>query len=71
MLPAIHLDDNPELMAGEVGKVRTDRGLTPKVMLLEWRLSQLLPKVLLGLGRVTTQGSSARNALVDGTRRSP
>ena len=33
MLPAIDFDDNSELMAGEVGEVRTDRRLTPKVML--------------------------------------
>jgi hypothetical protein len=38
MLPAIHLDEDFKLMAGEVGEVWTDRCLTSKVMLLERRL---------------------------------
>jgi hypothetical protein len=39
MLPAIDLDDDPELMTGEVDEVRTDRRLAAKAMLLEWRLA--------------------------------
>jgi hypothetical protein len=38
MLTAVDLDDNSRVMAREVGEVRTDRGLAPEVMLLEWRL---------------------------------
>jgi hypothetical protein len=38
MLTAVDLNDNSELMASEVRKVRTDRGLASKVMLLEWSL---------------------------------
>ena len=30
VLAAIDFDDNSELMAGEVGEVRTNRRLTPK-----------------------------------------
>jgi hypothetical protein len=54
MLPAIDLDDNPEFVAREVGKIRTDRRLSPKVVLLERRLSQMLPEFLFGLGHITT-----------------
>jgi hypothetical protein len=54
MLTAIDLDDNSSLMAGEVGEVGTNRRLTPKVTLLEWRLPQMLPELLFGFGRVTT-----------------
>jgi len=67
MLPAIDLDDDPELMTGEVGEVRTDRRLASKAMLLEWRLPQMLPELLFSFGRVTTQRSCAGNAVVDGT----
>ena len=52
MLPTIQLDNNLELMAGEV---RTDRRLTPKVVLLKWRLPQMLPEFLFGFGHVTPQ----------------
>ena len=70
MLTAIDLDDDPELMTGEVGEVRTDRRLASKAMLLEWRLPQMLPELLFGFSRVTTQRASAGNAVVDGTLRS-
>jgi hypothetical protein len=70
MLSAIEFDNYSELMAGEVGEVRANRRLAPEVMLLEGRLPQMLPKLLFGFGRVATQGTSAGNALVDGTRRS-
>jgi hypothetical protein len=53
MLTAIDLDDNLELMAGEIGEVGANCRLAPKVMLLERRLSQVLPKLLFGFGRVT------------------
>jgi hypothetical protein len=43
MLPAIELDDDSELMTGEVSEVWTDRRLPSKVMLLERGLSQRLP----------------------------
>jgi hypothetical protein len=43
MLPPIDLNDHPQLMACEVRKIRTDRCLTAKMMLLEWRLPQALP----------------------------
>src|SRR5258708_30488926 len=69
MLAAINLDDNFCLMTGEVREVRTDRRLPPKMMLLEGRLSQKLPELLFGFGRVTTQGSSAWHAGVNRTRR--
>jgi hypothetical protein len=69
MLAAIDLDDDPRLMTGEVGEVRTDRCLAPKVALLERRLPQMLPEPLFGFGRVTTQRASARHAVVDRTLR--
>jgi hypothetical protein len=64
MLPAIQFDNNPELMAGEVSEVRTDCRLTPKMMLLERRLSQMLPELLFSFGHVTPQSSRARHAVV-------
>ena len=70
MLTAIYLDDNFSLMAGEVREVRTDRGLTTEMMLLEWRLAQILPKSLLGFGCVTTQGPRARHTRIHWTLRS-
>ena len=69
MLTAIEFDGNLQLMAGEVREVRTDRGLTPKVMLLELWLSQMLPQLFFGFGRVATRGSSAWNAVVNRTLR--
>jgi len=53
MLTAIDLDDNPELVTGEVGEVRTDCRLASKAMLLEWRLPRMLPELLFGFSRVT------------------
>jgi hypothetical protein len=70
MLSAIEFDNYSELMAGEVGEVRADRRLASKVMLLEGKLPQMLPKLLFGFGRVTTENASARNPLVDNTRSS-
>ncbi|SHG04756.1 hypothetical protein SAMN05444169_0241 [Bradyrhizobium erythrophlei] len=67
MLTAIEFDDKLQLMAGEVRKVRTDGRLAPKVMWLEWRLSQMLPKLLFSFGRVATQSSSAWHAGVGRT----
>jgi hypothetical protein len=55
MLAAIDFNDNSELMTGEVGEVWTNRGLAPKVMLLERRLPQILPKLFFGFGGVTPQ----------------
>jgi hypothetical protein len=62
MLPAIELDHESERVAGEVGEVRADRRLTAKVVLFEGRLPQMLPQLLLGFGRVTTQGARAWHA---------
>jgi hypothetical protein len=59
MLSAVDLDHYPELMTRKIGKVRTDRRLAPKVVRLEWRLPQILPELLLGFGRVATQGARA------------
>ncbi len=53
MLPAIDLDDNPELMTSEIGEVGTDRRLTPKMVFLKRRLPQTLPELLFGFGCVT------------------
>ena len=64
MLSAIDFDDDSQLMADEISEVCTDRRLAPKVMLLEWRLPQMLPEHLFGFGRVTAQHASARHALV-------
>jgi hypothetical protein len=69
MLTAIEFNDNSELVAGEVGEVGADRGLTSKVMLLERRLSQMLPQLLFGFRCVTTQSSRARDAVVNRTLR--
>ena len=54
MLAAIQLDHNSQLMTGEVGEVRTDRRLTPEMVLLEWRLPQMLPEFLFSFSRVAT-----------------
>jgi hypothetical protein len=70
MLPAVDFDDKLELMAGEIGEVPTDRCLTPKVVLLERRLPQMLPELLFGFGRVTAQEARARHAVVGCTLRS-
>jgi hypothetical protein len=70
MLTAIDFDDNFVVMTGEVGEVRTDRGLTPKVMFLERRLPQMLPELLFGFGRVASQRSRTRHAVVNRTLRS-
>jgi hypothetical protein len=67
MLPTIDLNDNSELVTGEIGEVGTDRRLTPKMVFLKRRLPQTLPEFLFGFGRVTTQRASAGNALVNGT----
>ena len=67
MLTAIEFDNKSELMTSEISEERADRRLTPKVMLLEWRLPQTLPKLLFGFSRVTTQSASARHAFVDRT----
>ena len=69
MLTAIEFDDKLQLMAGEVRKVRTDGRLAPKVMWLEWRLSQMLPQPLFSFGRVATQSSRARDTVVSRTLR--
>ena len=65
MLPAIDLNDNSELVTGEIGEVGTDRRL--KMVFLKRRLPQMLPEFLFGFGRVTAQRASAGNALVNGT----
>ena len=70
MLPAVDLYDNPEFVAREVGKIRTDCRLSSEVMLLERRLSQMLPEFLFGFGDITTQRASTRHAGVNQTRRS-
>jgi hypothetical protein len=70
MLSAIDLNDNSELVAGEIGEAGTDRRLTPKMVFLKRRLPQMLPELLFGLGRVTAQGTSARHAPVNRTLRS-
>ena len=70
MLASVNLDDHPQLMTGEISEVRTDRCLAPEMMFVERRLPQMLPKLLLSLGRVATQRAGARNALVNDTRRS-
>ena len=70
MLAAVDLNDNPALVAGEVGKIRTNRRLAAKVMLLEWRLSQMLPEFLFGFRHITTQRASPRHAPVNRTQHS-
>jgi hypothetical protein len=69
MLPAIHLDNNSELMTGEVGEVRTDRRLPSEVMLLERGLPQVLPSFLFGFRRVTPQRARAQDTVVYGSLR--
>ena len=64
MLSAIDLNDNSELMAGEIGEVRTNRRLTAEVMLFERGLPQMLPKFFLGFCGVTAQDTRARHAVV-------
>ena len=66
MLATIDFDDNSELVAGKVSKVSSDRGFASKVVLFEWRLPQILPKLFFGFGGVTTQSTGTRNAFIDG-----
>jgi hypothetical protein len=54
MLPAVKLDDEPQLVAGEVAKVRTDGRLPSEVMHLERLLTKVMPEQLLHFGRVAT-----------------
>ena len=64
MLSAIEFNHNSDLMAGEVGEVRTDRRLTAEVVLLERRLPQMLPKLFFGFSGVATQGARAGHTAV-------
>ena len=64
MLSAIDLNDYSQLVARKVSEVWTDSRLASKVVFLEGRLPQMLPKLLLSLGRVTSQSAGAGNALV-------
>jgi hypothetical protein len=64
MLTAIDLDEDSQPMTGEVGEVRTDRRLTPKVMLLERRLPQMSPKLLFSFSRVPAQRARMWHARV-------
>ena len=64
MLTAIDFDEQLELMAGEIGEVWADGGLTAKVVLLEWRLPQMLPELFFGFGGVAAQGARAGDAVV-------
>ena len=67
MLTAIDLDNQAMFMTGEVSEVWTYRRLTPKVMLFERRLPQMLPEPLFGFGRVAPQSPRARDAVVNRT----
>jgi hypothetical protein len=64
MLPAVDFDYELELMACKIGEVRTDRRLTPKVMLLERRLPQMSPKLLFSFSRVPAQRACMWHARV-------
>jgi hypothetical protein len=64
MLAAIDLNDNFDLMAGEVGEVTADGRLTAEVMLLEGRLPQMLPELFFGFGGIATQRASPWHATV-------
>ena len=69
MLPTIDLDDDPEPMTGKIGQVRAYRRLATKVVLLEWRLAQMLPEFLFACGGVATQCAGAGHAVVYRTLR--
>ncbi len=69
MLTAVELDNESRFVTGKVSEIRTDGRLTAKMMGLEWRLSQMLPELLLSFGRVATQGARARHAGVNSTLR--
>ena len=64
MLPTVELDHKSKPMAGEVGEVRTDGGLTTEVVLLERWLAQMLPEFLFGFGGVATRRASPWHAAV-------
>jgi hypothetical protein len=55
MLPAIDLDNHFERMTREVAEVNANRRLTPKMMLLEWRLPEMLPQTLFRVRHVTAK----------------
>jgi hypothetical protein len=70
MLTTIDLNDDFGLMRCEVGEIRTYRRLAPKVMRLERGLPQMLPELLFGLGRVTSQSPGAWHTFVNSRLRS-
>ena len=49
VLPAIELDDQHAFHASEVGEVRADRMLTPKLVAVETAVPQLRPEQALGV----------------------
>jgi hypothetical protein len=54
VLRAIDLDDDTSFMTGEVSKVRTDRGLSSEVRVIDWQTSQMPPEFAFGIGHITT-----------------
>ena len=43
MLATVDFDNKPNRVAGEIAKIAPYGGLTPKVMLLEWRFAKVPP----------------------------
>jgi len=54
MLPAVDFNDYAALMAGKVCKVRTYRGLTPKMSLSNCYVTKKSPQLSLGICHFAT-----------------
>ena len=57
MLPAIGLDDQPRIVANEIGNERPDRGLAPKFERAETPVAQHVPETPFRFGRLRAHGA--------------
>ena len=55
MLAAVELDDETDLMTGEIGEVAPDRNLPPKMRALNRNAPQLFPELGFRIGRIGAQ----------------
>jgi hypothetical protein len=62
MLTAVNFDHDPIGVAGEIGKVGSDRRLAPQMGQAARKLLQTLPKLALGFRRILTKAACAQNA---------
>lgn len=55
MLPAVSFDDEPSLLAYEVGDERPNRLLTPELGPIQLAIAERRPQFALGIGHVTAE----------------